>query len=219
MRLVLWVGVNLRTHMGQPRLELETEIKLSISGGLPALRKSMKVLNFQLATRRVFERNVLFDTLDLELRRRGEMIRIRRAGQLSVLTYKGLSIPGPHKSREELEAEITDPNTLERILARLGLLPVFRYEKFREEYQRPGEHGIITLDQTPIGDFLELEGRPRWIDKTARQLGFSRADYITASYGSLYLAYCRNRGLNPSNMVFKSKPTKSENASIKSKTC
>ena len=183
-------------------MNLEIEIKLSIPNGLPAMRRAIRALSFKPVNGRVFERNVLFDTPDLQLRRRGEMIRIRRVRRLSILTFKGPSIPGPHKSREELESEIADPDTMELILARLKLLPVFRYEKFREEYRRAGQHGTITLDQTPIGNFLELEGRPRWIDKTARELGFSGSDYITHSYGNLYLAHCRERGLVPSDMMF-----------------
>ncbi len=185
-------------------MRLEVEIKLWIASGLPGLRKSIRALKFGIAKRRLFEQNVLFDSADLKLRSNGEMIRVRRAGHVGIFTFKGSSIPGPHKSREELEVEFTDPDTLELILARLGLLPVFRYEKFREEYSRKSQPGSITLDETPIGNFLELEGRPGWIDKTARELGFSRADYITRSYGSLYLAYCREHGLPPADMTFSS---------------
>ena len=29
------------------------------------------------------------------------------------------------------------------------------------------EPGVIELDETPAGDFLELEGPPEWIDATA----------------------------------------------------
>ncbi|MDQ2945583.1 MAG: class IV adenylate cyclase [Acidobacteriota bacterium] len=185
-----------------PKLNLEIEVKLAVPNGLAAMRRAIKALNFKPVTGRVFELNVLFDTLDLQLRRKGEMIRIRRVRKLSILTFKGPSIPGPHKSREELESEITNPDTMELILARLGLHPVFRYEKFREEYMRTGQRGTITLDQTPIGNFVELEGKPRWIDKTARELGFSAAAYITKSYGNLYLAHCREHGLSRSAMVF-----------------
>ena len=186
------------------KLNLEIEVKLAIPNpnGLPSMRRAIKALNFKPVTGRLFERNVLFDTLDLQLRRKGEMIRIRRVRQQSILTFKGPSIPGPHKSREELESEITNPDTMELILARLGLHPVFRYEKFREEYMRTGQRGTITLDQTPIGNFLELEGQPRWIDKTARELGFSASGYITHSYGNLYWAHCRERGVSPSDMLF-----------------
>jgi adenylate cyclase class 2 len=80
---------------------------------------------------------------------------------------------------------------------------VFRYEKFRTEYAKVSNQGKILVDETPIGDYLELEGSPRWIDRTARQLGFSKADYITRSYGYLYLAYCRERRIRPKDMLFK----------------
>lgn len=181
---------------------LEVEIKLWTSASLPEMRKRIKALGFKLVKRRIFEQNVVFDAADMKLRRSGLMIRLRRAGKIGTLTFKGPSQPGRHKTREELETEVDDPDTMQLILARLGYHPVFRYEKFREEYERRGEHGAITLDETPIGNFLELEGAAKWIDRTARELGFSRADYITRSYGNLYLAYCREHGLNPSDMIF-----------------
>ena len=73
---------------------------------------------------------------------------------------------------------------MERILAKLGYERIFEYDKFREEYGEPGGPGVITLDETPIGNFIELEGMPDWIDGTAALLGFERGDYIIASYRS-----------------------------------
>ena len=61
----------------------------------------------------------------------------------------------------------------------------------------------MTLDETPIGNFIELEGPRRWIDKVARQFGYTRADYITASYAVLYFEHCRKRGIRPTHMVFR----------------
>ena len=58
------------------------------------------------------------------------------------------------------------------------------------------------IDKTPIGTVAEIEGRPRWIDRTARELGFPPERYITASYGTLYLQWCRERKIKPGNMVF-----------------
>jgi adenylate cyclase, class 2 len=84
----------------------------------------------------------------------------------------------------------------------MGYQPVFRYDKFRTEFARPGEAGVATLDETPIGVFLELEGSPRWVDRTARKLGFSAADYITRSYGRLYTEFCKSRGMKCGDMVF-----------------
>ena len=47
------------------------------------------------------------------------------------------------------------------------------------------------LDETPIGDFLELEGERRAIDRSARLLGYGPADYIARSYGALYMEHRR----------------------------
>jgi len=55
------------------------------------------------------------------------------------------------------------------------------------------------LDETPLGVFLELEGPARWIDRTARALGFSESDYITDSYAELHR---RSRGGEAGDMVF-----------------
>ena len=78
-----------------------------------------------------------------------------------------------------------------QILTRLGYQPSFAYEKFRTTFRAAGEEGIVTLDETPIGDFLELEGPGSWIDQTAITLGFGSADYITSSYAALYDEYRR----------------------------
>lgn len=127
---------------------------------------------------------------------------MRAAGALGTLTYKGPETIGRHKDREELEVEVADPRRMDELLMRLDFEPRFRYEKYRTEYGRPGETGHAMLDETPIGVYLELEGAPRWIDRTARRLGFAQSDYSTASYYGLYVDYCRKYGLQPANMTF-----------------
>jgi adenylate cyclase class 2 len=62
--------------------------------------------------------------------------------------------------------------------------------------------GLVTLDETPIGAFLELEGPSYWIDQTATQLGFSGDEYITRSYATLYQEYLRAHPEAPCNMTF-----------------
>ena len=61
---------------------------------------------------------------------------------------------------------------------------------------------MVTIDETPIGTFLELEGEPEWIDRTAALLGFTTGDYVTASYASLYLEYRQSNATVPMDMVF-----------------
>lgn len=182
-------------------MSLEVEIKLRVPGSVPSMRQTIREAGFRLRRRRVLERNVLFDTPDLQLRNAGMMLRLREAGRKRALTWKGRSVPGPYKSREELETEINDVNTMERILAKLGYERTFAYDKFREEYSEPGGQDLLTLDETPIGNFIELEGAPDWIDGTAALLGFEREEYIVASYRKLYLDYCAEHGIAPSDMT------------------
>lgn len=88
------------------------------------------------------------------------------------------------------------------IIERIGLHPIFRYEKYRTEYQQPGRNGVAMLDETPIGCYLELEGTAPWIDRIARKLNFPEEAYITQSYGALYRNWCRRQRIEPGDMVF-----------------
>lgn len=186
----------------------EIEIKLPVDSAASA-RRLLQRAGFRVQRRRIFEANTVFDTPRGEMRSSRRLLRVREAGGEVKLTYKGPPEPGPHKSREELETGTGSARITGAILERLGYLPMFRYEKYRAEYRRPGSSGVATVDETPIGAYLELEGNARWIDRTARQLGFAPAQYITASYGSLYLEWCRERGVKPGNMVFGSRSQKS----------
>jgi adenylate cyclase class 2 len=179
----------------------ETEIKLAVESA-QAGRRLLRAAGFTVSRRRVFESNVVFDTPTLALRKASTLLRVRQAGGLSTITYKGRPVIARHKSREELELEIADATTMSSIIERLGLSPVFRYEKYRAEYRQSRGAGMALLDETPVGVYLELEGSPRWIDRTARQLGFSEQDYIVRSYGRLYLEWCRRKKMKPADMVF-----------------
>jgi adenylate cyclase, class 2 len=183
-----------------PVSHLETEIKLRVDAR--AARRLLGQRGFRVRRRRVFESNVVYDTPDLALRRQGRLLRLRRAGRLVTLTYKGAACAGKHKSREELECAVPDFELFDRIIKGIGFNPVFRYEKFRTEYSPHDSTGTVTLDVTPVGDFLELEGEPEWIDRTARLLGFDESAYITASYASLYMEHCRVTGVSGTEMVF-----------------
>lgn len=183
-------------------MPLEVEVKLPVREDPAAVRRMLRRLGYAVRVGRALEVNILFDTPGQKLRRAGKLIRLRRLGGRHVLTFKGVPQASKHKVREEIETEASNPRALEKILDRLGFHPVFRYEKYRTEFGRKGEPGVVTLDETPIGNYLEVEGAPRWIDQTARKLGYAPADYITASYGRLYLEWCRKTGSTPGNMVF-----------------
>ena len=132
------------------------------------------------------------------------------SGSHAMLTYKAPPTPSivagtrsRYKENQELEIAFQPAHNLEAILAALGLAASFRYEKFRTSYRLrsiPGLH--LDLDETPIGDYLELEGSPASIDRAAHLLGFIPQDYITGTYWDLYLADCRGRNVTPTHLVF-----------------
>jgi adenylate cyclase class 2 len=169
-------------------MPLETEIKFR-ADDLAVLAQHLESAGFRLQTPRSFERNVLYDTPDRQMRARTEIFRIRSCAGQWTLTHKRL--PGPrfaaedqHKHRVETETSIAQGDAMAEFFLSLGLVAAFRYEKWRTEWS-DGE-GHCVIDETPIGDYAELEGSPAWIDRAAARLGIVRAQYITLSYGRLF---------------------------------
>ncbi|MSO20945.1 MAG: CYTH domain-containing protein [Acidobacteria bacterium] len=210
----------------------ETETKIAIAD-LAAIRRKLRKLGFQPIHRRAFEDNVLFDTPARALRAVRCILRLRRYGSRWWLTFKGTpEADSRYKSRTEYESEVSNPEAVLLIFSSLGLVPVFRYQKFRTHFaaaralnaaaksavksavgkrassrqraRRPAFE--IVLDETPVGNFIELEGSRSAIDRAAKQLGFSSADYSTASYGALYIEWCKRLGREPGDMVFDVQP-------------
>ena len=181
---------------------VETEIKLRVpdpAAGLAVIER----IGAAPSTERLFEANMVYDTPAGEIRAKGQLLRVREVGDRCVLTWKGPASSGTkHKSREETEVLISDCAAFDRILRQLGYQPLFRYEKYRTEFTLPHTPGVITLDETPIGCFIELEGAADWIDATASRMGFTEEDYLTLSYGSLYAQHCTSTGVDPAWMVF-----------------
>ena len=171
----------------------EIEIKLRVASAADAARR-LEAAGFQIVRPRVFEINHLLDDAAGSLLSRGEALRVRERGGETILTYKGPPEAGRHKIREEIETGITAAAPLLNLLARLGFAPTYRYEKFRTEFARPGEPGVATVDETPIGVFMELEGGPDWIDQTAAELGFPEMEFIQQSYATLFHTYCQAAG-------------------------
>ena len=96
---------------------------------------------------------------------------------------------------------MSDGKQMDGILRALGYSPAFVYEKFRAEWS-DGE-GHVVLDRTPIGNVAEIEGKSRWIDRIARQLGVKPADYVTKSYAELFFDWKRKTGSRAENMTFR----------------
>ena len=179
----------------------EVEVKFRIND-VDALVVRLRQLRLHQITPRTHEMNVLFDLPGHPLRNRGELLRLRKYGEIWVLTHKvkAAGNNGPHKVRVETETRLEDGEKMETILRSLQFEPSFRYEKFRAEWE--GEKGHVVIDETPIGNFAEIEGPAEWIDAIARDLGIRQQDYITETYAGLFFTWKKQTGSKAPEMTF-----------------
>lgn len=181
---------------------IETEVKIRFEQGSEAARNLIESKGYAVLEPRTLESDQLFERDTVELRNADQLLRLRRAGSRATVTYKGPGTRERYKSREEIEFDVSEPSAFVLVLDRLGYLPRFRYEKYRTKFGVPSDPGIITIDETPIGVFLELEGPAPWIDQTATRLGLDHSRYLTSSYAALYRDYLLSHDGAPPNMLF-----------------
>ena len=116
------------------------------------------------------EVKLLFDDAGGALRASGGVLRLRRLSRGGVLTFKGpRRLVDGLKTRDEIETAVADPDALQLLLERLQFRRVFRYQKYRETWSFLGQE--VVVDETPIGDFLEIEGDAQGIHRAAAALG------------------------------------------------
>lgn len=178
----------------------EIEIKFRVTD-VRALTRRLRAADFRPITRRTHESNTLYDLPGEVLRKRGELLRLRKYGNGWLLTHKAKGKVTQHKARVETQTGIEDGRQFEKILLALGYVPCFRYEKFRAEWS--DGKGQVVLDETPIGSFGEIEGPARWIDRTARLLGIDRQSYITDTYAGLFFAWKLRTRSRVNEMTFR----------------
>jgi adenylate cyclase class 2 len=187
-------------------MPVETEIKFRLDSpdDLAALPSRLIAVGFTLETPRSFESNTLYDTPGRTMRARTEILRIRNYAGRCLLTHKRLPDVGPgedtHKHRIETETEVSNGEALAQLFLSLGLVPAFHYEKWRAEWTDGAGHCVV--DETPIGNFAELEGLPEWIDQTAARLGIDSSRYITLSYGRLFDLWRQQHNSRAQNLTF-----------------
>lgn len=183
----------------------EIEIKFRIEN-IRALVRRLRAAGFRLVTRRTHEMNTLYDLPGQPLRRRGDLLRLRKYGEDWMLTHKAKGADGRHKTRVETETQVTDGMKMDAILLALGFQTTFRYEKFRAEWSDGKGH--VVVDETPVGNFGEIEGPARWIDRTAKALGILPKDYLTDTYAGLFFAWKRQTRSTATEMTFRAVKSK-----------
>jgi len=172
----------------------ETEVKLRWNGTAREARALIERHGYAVSVPRTLESDQLFDLPSAALQQSDRILRLRKTVSpegitRAMVTYKGPATRDGYKSREEIEFDVSDPDTYTLVLDRLGYQPTFRYEKYRTQFRAASEPGIITIDEIPIGIYLEIEGPRAWIDSTAARLGLPKSQFLTVSYAGLYREY------------------------------
>ena len=183
----------------------EIEVKLRFDSVEPLIQAGIVL---EIETARHFEDNLLLDTVDKLLGQKIAILRVRQSGETGSLTYKEKAAPDApatqFKQRIEFETALSDPATAIAIFERLGYQKWFRYQKYRTVYRAtlPGSKSLhVMFDETPIGNFIELEGEEEAIAQAVKMLGIRREDYVMDSYLALQAAHCAQHGKPFEDMI------------------
>ena len=142
-------------------------------------------LGAKLVQPRQHETNLRFDTPNGDLVRQRQVLRLRQ-DDAARLTFKG---PGREvdgiQQRQELEFTVSNFGMAQRFLEALGYQVIWMYEKYRQTYALGDV--LVTLDELPFGNFIEVEGPDGGsIQAAAQALGLDWEQRILVSYAALF---------------------------------
>lgn len=116
-------------------MSIEVEIKVKIQNR-KQIMDSLKKIGF-LENRCVVETDIYYTSTHHNFAALGEALRIRTVKdpespkETSVITYKGAKLDQVSMTRQELETEVGDGETVRKILEHIGFCPVSPVEKKR----------------------------------------------------------------------------------------
>lgn len=167
-------------------MSLETEAKIYYPD-LERIRQKLIFLGAEEHQPRTYERNLRYENAAGTLTEQDIVVRLRQDQRVR-LTYKAPLADDPTpdniRTRLELETEVSDFDTMDAILQKLGFQISMVYEKYRTTFQFDGME--IVLDEMPYGNFVEIEGTPERIVALTQTLGIASAPHFTASYADLF---------------------------------
>jgi len=190
-------------------MALEIELKF-LWADLAAIRKRLVAAGGR-CHGWTFERNIVFDTPDRSLRARSMLLRLRRADRTSLTLKRKFAGAASEvvKTLEEIETEVGDADAMRGVLAALGYIQAFCYEKVRATWRL--DQATVCLDRLPFGDFVEIEScatgesgdAVNELAAVAAQLGLDMAAATSKTYHELHRDYRARHGLpQEENFVF-----------------
>ena len=163
----------------------EIEVKIRINN-TEKLAEKLIALGAKLVKDRHWEENTLYDFPSKLLYNQQRALRLRTENKKAYLTFKGpLQKSRKFKIRKEYETEVKNVKQTKKILKELGFVPTFGYDKYRTIYRV--KKLKICLDETSIGNFVELEGEQTHIVRFANSLGFAKKEFIKKDYTQLLI--------------------------------
>ncbi len=178
-------------------IEIETKLKVDsfdeIIAGLKGLGASF--LDDQT------QQDFYYDDTDANMAKSDRALRLRRQinaqSEKIILTYKGPKQPSNLKKRQEIETEVVDLDSAEKILTALGYNRVLVVEKKRSTWQLSDCE--VALDEvSSLGNFVEIEGPDNEkIADVQQRLGLADLPHIKETYAGLLAEKLRAKESGP----------------------
>lgn len=166
---------------------IEIEVKLKVNS-LAEVEQKLAELGAEFLAEQL-QTDYLFDNTNAMLIKTDRCLRLRRqsvaGGERFFLTYKGAKEKSNFKKRQEIEIEIIEAESTQKLLSALGYEKVMVVEKKRRLWQLGG--CSVALDELPLlGAFVEIEGPDdEAITNVQLKLGLADLPHIAKSYAQL----------------------------------
>ncbi len=162
----------------------EIEVKIRLKEDFNRIEEKLINSGFEAETSFQKELNIFYDR-NGELKEKGLALRLRYFSNMVSLTLKGKSLKKKIKERKEYEVSVSSFENMDLILKSVGLKPFFKYEKMRKLF-RNKNNVLVTLDKTPFGNFMEIEGNVKSIKIIMDEMEISQNDIEEKNYLQLF---------------------------------
>jgi len=168
-------------------MHIEIEVKLKVES-LEDVKRKLVDLGAEFLAEQL-QRDYYFDDKDRTLTKTDKCLRLRRERvdkkERFILTYKGAKEKDQFKKRQEIDIEIKDPDSMEKVLIALGYNRVLVVEKKRKTWRY--RDCLVALDEVPLlGEFVEIEGpEDEKISDVQNELALANLQHIPESYAGL----------------------------------
>ncbi|MBN2183457.1 MAG: class IV adenylate cyclase [Sedimentisphaerales bacterium] len=168
---------------------IEIEAKLKVDS-LAEVENKLRQLDAEFVAEQD-QSDIHFDDLSANLSGSDKCLRLRRqvVGETIrlFLTYKGAKEKSNYKKRQEIEFEVGDAESAEKLLAALGYERRLSVDKKRRLWKFGGCE--VALDKLKeLGEFVEIEGPDdEKISEVQKSLGLGNLPHIKKSYAALIM--------------------------------